>query len=435
VNPFHVLVSSWLCLFSFSIFASDTLTIISPHRKSIQDELVPRFEKAYAAKYHTPIHVEWIDQGGAENDLRFIRARAERGPIGVDLFWGGGEISFEELQQEGLLVPYTLPEPLRQQIPETLNGRRLQNPAWIGSALSAFGIFYNKQILGLRKLAAPLIWQNLGEPAYFDQLSMTDPRRSSSFLMMDLIILEALGWQKGWETLTLMSANTKQFTQSSSDPIKAVVSGEVASAIAVDFYAMAKINLLGEKNLGFVLPAGQTLFNSDPVAILKGTPHQVQAERFIEYILSPEAQLVLLLKKGDPQGPTFAALERMAVNPEAYKLAGSRALVLNPFVTLTPNFTFDVTKNTRRKAIISDLLGILHIDMHKELKQAWKQLLAAKPNPTKEEITSLSTLPVTEAQLDALLKDWDNPLFRNKVLNEWTEFARKKYAGFEKNAS
>lgn len=422
------LICAWLCFSPFALLASDTLTIISPHRKSIQDELVPRFEKAYAAKYHTPIHVEWIDQGGAENDLRFIRARAEKGAIGVDLFWGGGELSFQELQQEGLLVPYTLPEPLRHQIPETLNGMRVQNPGWIGSALSAFGIFYNKQVLAIRKLPAPQVWQDLGQPAFYDQLSMTDPRRSSSFLMMDLIILEALGWQQGWETLTLMAANTKQFTQSSSDPIKAVVSGEVVSAIAVDFYAMAKINLLGEKNLGFVLPVGQTLFNSDPVAILKGTPHEVQAQRFIEYILSPEAQALLLLKKGDPQGPTFAALERMAVNPEAYKLVGNRALVLNPFVTPAPTFILDIAKNLRRKAIIADLIGVLHVDMHTELKKAWKQLLAAKPTPTKADIAALSVLPVTEAQVDVLVKDWDKPLFRNKILNEWTEIVRKKLA-------
>lgn len=422
------LICAWLCLSPFALSASDTLTIISPHRKSIQDELVPRFEKAYAAKYHTPIHVEWIDQGGAENDLRFIRARAEKGPIGVDLFWGGGELSFQELQQDGLLVPYTLPEPLRHQIPETLSGMRVQNPGWVGSALSAFGIFYNKQVLAMRKLPAPQVWQDLAQPAFYDQLSMTDPRRSSSFLVMDLIILEALGWQQGWETLTLMAANTKQFTQSSSDPIKAVVSGEVVSAIAVDFYAMAKINLLGEKNLGFVLPVGQTLFNSDPVAILKGTPHEVQAQRFIEYILSAEAQAILLLKKGDPQGPTFAALERMAVNPEAYKMVGARALVLNPFVTPAPTFTFDVAKNLRRKAIIADLIGVLHVDMHTELKKAWKQLLAAKATPTKADIAALSVLPVTEAQVDALVKDWDKPILRNKILNEWTEVVRKKLA-------
>ncbi len=428
-------MSVWLCLFPFSGFASDTLTIISPHRKSIQDELIPRFEKAYATKYKTPIHVEWIDQGGAENDVRFIRARAGKGPIGVDVFFGGGELSFDELQEEGLLVPYTLSESLRQQIPAMLSGTRLQNPGWVASALSAFGIFYNKQILALRKLAAPLVWRDLGHPAYLDQVSMADPRRSSSFLMMDLIILEAEGWKKGWETLTLLAANAKQFTQSSSDPIKAVVSGEVASAIAVDFYAMAKINLLGEKNLGFVLPIGQTLFNSDPVAILKGTPHQVQAERFIEYILSPEAQLVLLLKKGDPQGPTFAALERMAVNPEAYQLAGSRSLVINPFVTPAPTFSFDMKKNRMRKSILSDLIGVLHVDMHTELNQAWKQLLATKPSPTPEDIASLSELPVTEAELDALVKDWDKPLFRNQKLNEWTEFARKKYASFDKRGS
>ena len=81
--------------------------------------------------------------------------------------------------------------------------------------------------------------------------------------MMNLIILEALGWKQGWETLARIAGNTKKFTLSSSAPIKAIVSGQAALATAIDFYASAKINLLGKENLGFLLPKGETIINSD----------------------------------------------------------------------------------------------------------------------------------------------------------------------------
>ena len=83
-----------------------------------------------------------------------------------------------------------------------------------------------------------------------------------------------MGWDKGWELLAAIAGNTRSFTHSSSDPIKAVVSGDVALAMAIDFYAQAKIGDLGADNLGFVMPAGQTVLDPDPIALLKA--HQIQ---------------------------------------------------------------------------------------------------------------------------------------------------------------
>ena len=42
--------------------------------------------------------------------------------------------------------------------------------------------------------------------------------------------------------------------------------------MTIDFYAQAKIGDLGKDNLGFTMPAGGTVMDPDPVAILKGAP-------------------------------------------------------------------------------------------------------------------------------------------------------------------
>ena len=52
-----------------------TLTIISPHRSSIKNEFIKDFESFYKKKFHQIIKVEWIDQGGASQDLRYIISR------------------------------------------------------------------------------------------------------------------------------------------------------------------------------------------------------------------------------------------------------------------------------------------------------------------------------------------------------------------------
>src|SRR5690606_31418453 len=131
--------------------AADTLVIISPHRKSIQQEFIPGFKAHYKSKYKTDVKVEWIDQGGTSDDLRFVRAKFERNPktSGIDVFWGGGTATFLELKQDGLLQPYKLPEDLAKQVPQTVAGVPLYDDShtWYGSAMSTFGIFYNRQML------------------------------------------------------------------------------------------------------------------------------------------------------------------------------------------------------------------------------------------------------------------------------------------------
>ena len=45
--------------------------------------------------------------------------------------------------------------------------------------------------------------------------------------MMSLIMLYSLGWDKGWKLLNSLAGNTRKFTHSSSDPIKAIITGDV----------------------------------------------------------------------------------------------------------------------------------------------------------------------------------------------------------------
>ena len=95
---------------------------------------------------------------------------------------------------------------------------------------------------------------------------------------------------------------------------------------------MQKIGDLGRKNLGFALPEGQTVIDADPIGIIKGAPNRKAAERFVEFILSKEAQKILILPKGIEGGPKFSTLGRMSVNKAAYaETEGKRAGTANPF--------------------------------------------------------------------------------------------------------
>ena len=283
-----------LCAFIWEQTFANTLTIISPHRKSIQREFISKFKQYYQRKYSSSIDVQWIDQGGSENDLRFVQARYKKNHLscGIDIFWGGGDLTFIELDDLKLLEPYILPTTLEKEIPTEMAGLRLRSVhnTWYASALSSFGIFYNKRVLNLLKLPEPKTWESLANEIYFNNISIADPRRSSSSLMMFLLMAYSDSWDKSWSMITKIVSNTVRFTHSSSDPIKAVVSGDAAMATAIDFYAQSKINALGKKNLGYVMPYEKTVLNSDPIAILKGAPNKEEAQKFIRFVLSEEGQ-------------------------------------------------------------------------------------------------------------------------------------------------
>ncbi|NRA67859.1 MAG: extracellular solute-binding protein [Pseudobacteriovorax sp.] len=414
---------------SFAAYSADKLIILSPHRKSIQQEYVPAFKAHYKKAYGKDVTVEWLDQGGTSDDVRFLKAKFANNPktTGIDIFWGGGSATYVELADMGFFQPHMPPKEIVATIPQKVAGVYLYDDkrTWHGTAMSSFGVFYNKKILKFDGLPAPKTWSDLANPKYVGNISVADPRRSGSSNTMNNIILQSLGWEKGWELLTAMAGNTRSFTHASSDPIKAVVSGDVAVALAIDFYAQAKIGDLGAENLGFSLPEGQTVLDPDPVAVLTGAPNKLVAERFVNFLLSVPAQKLLVLPKGHAEGPKFASMGRMSINQATYKeTEGQRIGTFNPFQA--KNFlSLDLKRATRMQRVFNDLVGALLIDTHSDLKKAWKKVIKAGNKP--EAVAALGRPPISEAEFLALESKWGDDVFRNKTINSWVKFAKTKY--------
>ncbi len=410
------------------VLAADKLIIISPHRKSIQQEFIPTFKAWYKKNHKNDVEVDWLDQGGTSDDVRFVRAKFKgRKSAGIDIFWGGGTTTFLDLSADGHLAKYDIPGGLSKEVPAIAAGTPLYDntKSWYASAMSSFGIFYNKKMLTFEKLPAPKTWQDLTKPVYNGHISLTDPRRSGSASIMNAIVMQSRGWDKGWQLLSQVGGNVNKYTHSSSAPIKAVVAGDAAVAMAIDFYANAKIGDLGEKNLGFTLPKGQTVLNSDPVAILKGAPNRKTAERFVNFLLSADAQKFLILPKGSNGGPKHATLGRVAVNKRAYtETNGKRSNKFNPFKS-AKFMDLDLDKVSKMQRVFNDLFGAVIIDTHRELRKAWKAVI--KRGAKADEIALLGKSPITEKEALALAAKWDDNIFRTKKINEWTAFAKTKY--------
>ncbi len=404
--------------------APDKLVLVSPHWEGIRYEYEHGFRRHYRALTGRDVTVEWLSIGGTSDILRYLRSEFGRRPegVGIDVFFGGGIDPYFQLADQKLLHPYKLPDDILNRIGKEIGGLPIYDAEyrWYGAALSGFGIIYNRVVLQILHLPEPKVWSDLGDPRLFSWVGSGDPRGSGAVHMAYETVLQAYGWEKGWEALTAMSGNVRNFVTGSGQTPKDVTVGEVAYGMSLDFYAAIQIAEAGGDKIGFVLPKGQTSINPDPVGILRGAPNREVAEAFVRYVMSDPGQKLLMLKLGAAGGPERYELRRFSVIPDLYGRVGGLSNVTdNPFLW-EAGLRYDSVKGSKRWNVLNDLAGVLLIDSHSQLAGAWK-----RGGP--EAMRRLAAMPVTEAEALALADRWKDAEFRSRTLAAWTAFAREKY--------
>ena len=415
---------------------ADRLVVLSPHWEGIRYEFERAFKSYYQSETGRSVELEWMDVGGTSETLRYVESEFNNKPngIGIDVFFGGGYDPFLALKKSRLLEPYKLPAPQLDAIPAQLGGVPLYDPdhTWYGTTLAGFGIVYNKAVLDLTKLPVIHSWEDLASPKVFGWVGSSDPRKSGSIHMVYEIILQAYGWEKGWQIITTLGANVRSFTNSASQVPKDVAIGEVAYGLSIDFYAWAQVKEAGADKIGFIMPKNLTVITPDAIAILKGGTNPEVAKSFVRFVLSETGQKLWLLNQKTPGGPERFQLNRFSVLPSLYTLpTQNMAVKVNPFAWQS-NFRFDSKLSAERWSIVNDLIGALIIDQKHLLTKAWKDTLANRNGHGKEQ-GRLLTMPISaDEALTLATTKWKDPEFRNRKINEWTHFARSKYlAGVE----
>ena len=402
--------------------------LVSPHWEGVRKEFGEGFQRRYKQETGRTVDFKWLDVGGTSDILKFVRAEFKNKPngIGIDLFFGGGVDPFVELKNIGLLQPHKVPGEVLAGLVPDLNGVPLRDAdfTWYAATMAGFGIIYNKEILRRLNLPEPATWEDLTRPEVFSWVGSADPRKSGSVHMAYEIILQAYGWERGWEVIAELGANVRGFSGYASQTPKDVTVGEVAYGLAIDSYAWHQVREVGEDMIGFVMPADLTVVNGDGIALLKGAPQREVAGRFIDYVMSEEGQKLWLLRPGEADGPRKYELGKFAVRPDLYeKAAGRTAVQVNPF-TWSSDFVYDAAKGGKRWGLVNDLIGALIIDPHQHLARAWQESKGAGLG---------RIVPLSEEEAMALLDDgrWRDAEYRNRTMSEWAAGARRRYGGEE----
>ena len=425
------------------------LVILTPHWHGIYDVYVDAFKSYWKDKTGQDIEISVMERDTSEC-LRLVREWA--GSPEADVWWGGGLDAFMIAESEDLLASfYNSSDPewvaINDSIPAELFGLPLKDLSdehgkytWWGSALSGFGIMYNKLYLQQHGLPEPKDWIDLANPVYKGHITLTPPSKSGSNHMIVEIILQAYGWEEGWSIITKIAANVREYQEKSYHVPGLVGEGEYGIAPVIDFYAFGQIADKGPDVIGFIYPPGgngsHTVINPDSIAILKNAPHPDLAYEFMNLVLSYDGQKLLF------QSP----INRLPVRPDVYAEAPEG--YFNPFEANLTLMSYDSDLGSNRWEIVNNLFDVLLVNRHSELVSAWSGILSANATlndaaragydvstgreKLKEALSYLTAMPVDEAWVSENYEEFnENETFREIVIAEWDAFAVSKY----KNAS
>lgn len=397
---------------SIATAPADRLVIVSPHNEQIRYEFGRAFNRWRGQNGHSGVAFDWRTSGGTSDLRRMVLdqytaaakdSREEQG-VGYDLFFGGGEYDHNKLaagitiERDGqkqhiaiVEVPQLPPGLLDEAFPAPMiGGERLYHPEgkWIGTALSSFGIVYNRDVLAMLGLAEPQTWSDLSDLRYRGWIALADPAHSGSICATYNTILRRLGWEEGWKMLRRIYANARYFTSSASKVPVDVSAGEAAAGMCIDFYGRFQAGAVGaDGRVGYVDPSFATAITADPITLLRGAPHQEIANQFIAWLLSEQGQQLWQLPRQIEGGPEKFALRRLPIRRDLYT-SMNRARwsdrdvapfdIARPFPRGMPNLFGTV-------AIISHAMAI---DIHDDLINAWNAIVQSPNHPSRDQMVT-----------------------------------------------
>lgn len=430
------------------------LIVVTAHVEGIRREFAEAFSTWHQEKYGTPAQLVYLNYGGSADIVKFFRNSEQTtfkdlGTYHIDLVWGGGDYLFT-VQLADFLEPVRLPDAtMRFAFPKaTLNSNPLYDAKqnkWFGTALSSFGICYNKDVCRVIGVPEPKTWNDLADPRWRSWVVLADPSRSSSagaafMIIVERAMVDALhegrtedeGWARGMGQIRLIASNAKMFTESSSEVPSIVGIGDAGAGMAIDFYGRSQVEAVGSERMAYLEPAGATAINADPIGLVKGAEHKELAIRFMEFVLSERGQKLWNTRAGAPGGPKRTSLRRLPIAPSIYNDLSNFTDPVNPF---SGNLAFD-TSNARRRTfpILGELIRMSCIDLLDELRETRAAIERAG---RKDLEAKLGVFPFDQAEAMRRMNAWQTatPLQRLELEREWKGQFKEEYERLRKLAS
>ena len=252
--------------------AGETLTVYSGRNEKLIEPLIDRFRK------ETGIEVE-VRYGDTAELAATLMEEGARTPAAV--FIAQDAAALGALSDRQIFRP--LPEPLLGMVPE-----RFRSPKgdWVGLSGRARSVVYDPERISEADLPQSL--EALGDSRYRGRFGVAPTNGS---FQAHMAVYQAVHGRAGLEKLLrALVANEPRRYPKNSTIVEAVMSGEIEFGLVNHYYLwQAKKENPETKVANFFMPEGEasSFVNVAGAGVLAESEN---AKRFIEYLLSPDAQ-------------------------------------------------------------------------------------------------------------------------------------------------
>ncbi|MBQ7493663.1 MAG: extracellular solute-binding protein [Selenomonadaceae bacterium] len=240
---------------------------------SMKESLIGGIVEGFKAK-NPDIDVDW-QSAGAGKIMAKLEAERQSGHLMADIIWTSEVPDFYQMKDEGLLEKY---QPAG--FDELLNPFDDYDGSFTAARLGTLGI-----VINVNKIQTePAGWETIAtDPLYKNSFGIADPALSGT-AFMSIALLEK---QFGWDYIVRLHDNGATKSKGSGRVIDDTADGALNACLGVDYITAGKIDK--GSPLKMVYPK-ELLMVPSPVAIFKDAEHKDNAKKFVDYLMTQEAQ-------------------------------------------------------------------------------------------------------------------------------------------------
>lgn len=279
--------------------ASEKLIVYTSMKESLIGALKTKFIEKYP-----DISMDY-QSAGAGKLMAKIAAEKESGQIMADVIWTSEVPDFFKMKNNGMLETYVSPE-----VSNIVNPIPDFDGSFTPIRLGTLGIAYNTRFVK----EPPTSWSDMTTANYKGAFGIANPALSGTAYMSVSLLKSAFGW----EFFEQIKANKGKVGKGSGQVIDDTASGDLLASLAVDYITNDKIKKGAQLKLAY---PKEMLVIPSPAAIFKGTKNLSAAQKFIDFLLSEEAQKIIAHEGTLPVRKGVDVLEGMPTVEDAIQRA------------------------------------------------------------------------------------------------------------------
>lgn len=239
------------------------------------DDYKPLFEKFTK---ETGIKIDTLSMSSGE---AISRVKAEGSKKMADLWFGGGVDAFMQAKGEGLLTNVDFGDSSRidSKFKDSEN-------YWFSKGVTVVGFIVNPTVLKEKNLPEPKTWDDLKNPAYKDNIIMSNPAVSGTNYAVLNGIIQVKGEKDGWKYFEDLNKNIKFYSKRGKDPALKVSEGEFA--IGITYIDKTLDEIIKEKELKVIYPEDGMAWVPEGVGVFKDSDNEAGAKKFVEWMYKDE---------------------------------------------------------------------------------------------------------------------------------------------------